>query len=337
MIKGVIMSTGKMKVLVVSGFLGAGKTTWIKMLIDHNPVRGKLALIESDFGEVNVDGALMEGEPLSLYELTAGCICCSLRGNFRDAVRAVAAAASPELLLIEPSGVAMASDVLSALKEPEEAGLCEVKGVVTLVDGEAAPMYIHNFWMFYKDQLKEADAVFVRSCPEGQESFLQKLLAEHAKKAEFFMKDWDEKEVSAWVKGFIGEGSVEEDQTFQYLGSVTADHEHEHEHDHEHDHDHEHEHDHDHEEEVLQQSIVTVDFPDESVESFKRKLRGLMVRYSLIRAKGIIRIGGKPVLLQGTPGSLLIKGTDKEPTGLVLIGSEKTEEAAGELSGASHG
>ena len=139
-IKGVIMSTGKMKVLVVSGFLGAGKTTWIKMLIDHNPVRGKLALIENDFGEVNVDGALMEGEPLSLYELTAGCICCSLRGNFRDAVRAVAAAASPELLLIEPSGVAMASDVLSALKEPEEAGLCEVKGVVTLVDGEAAPM-----------------------------------------------------------------------------------------------------------------------------------------------------------------------------------------------------
>lgn len=204
---------------------------------------------------------------------------------------------------------------------------------MTLVDGEAAPMYIHNFGMFYKDQLKEADAVFVRSCPEGQESFLQKLLAEHAKKAEFFMKDWDEKEVSAWVKGFIGEGSVEEDQTFQYLGSVTADHEHEHEHDH----DHEHEHDHDHEEEVLQQSIVTVDFPDESVESFKRKLRGLMVRYSLIRAKGIIRIGGKPVLLQGTPGSLLIKGTDKEPTGLVLIGSEKTEEAAGELSGASHG
>lgn len=114
--------------------------TWIKMLIDHNPVRGKLALIENDFGEVNVDGALMEGEPLSLYELTAGCICCSLRGNFGDAVRAVAAAASPELLLIEPSGVAMASDVLSALKEPEEAGLCEVKGVVTLVDGEAAPM-----------------------------------------------------------------------------------------------------------------------------------------------------------------------------------------------------
>ena len=319
MIKRVIMSTGKMKVLVVSGFLGAGKTTWIKMLIDHNPVRGKLALIENDFGEVNVDGALMEGEPLSLYELTAGCICCSLRGNFGDAVRAVAAAASPELLLIEPSGVAMASDVLSALKEPEEAGLCEVKGVVTLVDGEAAPMYIHNFGMFYKDQLKEADAVFVRRCPEGQESFLQKLLAEHAKKAKFFMKDWDEKEVSAWVKGFIGEGSVEEDQTFQYLGSVTADHEHEHEHDH----DHEHEHAHDHEEEVLQQPIVTVDFPDESVESFKRKLRGLMVRYSLIRAKGIIRIGGKPVLLQGTPGSLLIKGTDKEPTG--------------ELSGASHG
>lgn len=79
--------------------------------------------------------------------------------NFGDAVRAVAAAASPELLLIEPSGVAMASDVLSALKEPEEAGLCEVKGVVTLVDGEAAPMYIHNFGMFYKDQLKGADAV----------------------------------------------------------------------------------------------------------------------------------------------------------------------------------
>lgn len=155
-----------------------------------------------------MDGALMEGEPLSLYELTAGCICCSLRGNFGDAVRAVAAAASPELLLIEPSGVAMASDVLSALKEPEEAGLCEVKGVVTLVDGEAAPMYIHNFGMFYKDQLKEADAVFVRSCPEGQESFLQKLLAEHAKKAEFFMKDWDEKEVSAWVKGFIGKDQL---------------------------------------------------------------------------------------------------------------------------------
>ena len=238
------MSTGKMKVLVVSGFLGAGKTTWIKMLIDHNPVRGKLALIENDFGEVNVDGALMEGEPLSLYELTAGCICCSLRGNFGDAVRAVAAAASPELLLIEPSGVGKLSDVTRAVEGVAEHLDVQLSSFVTVADVNKVKMYMKNFGEFYDDQISHASCIILSRTQNATEEKIAAavaMLREKNPTATIVTTAWDALTGEQILKAM----STKDDFKAELIAmAAKANEEHAHE-DEEEEHEHHHHHDHD--------------------------------------------------------------------------------------------
>ena len=252
------MSTGKMKVLVVSGFLGAGKTTWIKMLIDHNPVRGKLALIENDFGEVNVDGALMEGEPLSLYELTAGCICCSLRGNFGDAVRAVAAAASPELLLIEPSGVGKLSDVTRAVEGVAETLPVLLNSFVTVADVNKVKMYMKNFGEFYDDQVSHASCIILSrtgNAGEDKVAAAVALLAEKNPTATIVTTDWTALTGAQIVSVMDGKRDLVAELLTEARAANEAhageeEHHHHHHHHDEDDHDHDHEHccHHDHDE-----------------------------------------------------------------------------------------
>ena len=145
------------RVVIISGFLGAGKTTLIRRLASLCWPGQKLALVENEFGEVGIDGAFLAQTGLAVRELTSGCICCSLAGDFTQALCELVSRFSPEIILIEPSGVAKLSEILRSV---QEAGL-ETACAVTVCDAELCRDYAESFGEFYLDQVKNADLMML--------------------------------------------------------------------------------------------------------------------------------------------------------------------------------
>ena len=236
------------KVDIISGFLGAGKTTFIKELISKVFKDEKVVLIENEFGEIGIDSGFMKEAGIEVTEMNSGCICCTLVGDFAEALKQVADTYSPDRIIIEPSGVGKLSDVTAAVERMSgEAGL-EVNSAITVVDGKKAQMYMKNFGEFYSDQLENASTVVVSRTQMIDEAKLSKVLAmiqEHNPSATVITTPWDE------LSGDTIRGALEH-QTLPM-------HEHHHEHNehHHHDHDehcgcghdhHHHDHKHDHDE-----------------------------------------------------------------------------------------
>ena len=262
------------KVDIISGFLGAGKTTFIKELISKVFKDEKVVLIENEFGEIGIDSGFMKEAGIEVTEMNSGCICCTLVGDFAEALKQVADTYSPDRIIIEPSGVGKLSDVTAAVERMSgEAGL-EVNSAITVVDGKKAQMYMKNFGEFYSDQLENASTVVVSRTQMIDEAKLSKVLAmiqEHNPSATVITTPWDE------LSGDTIRGALEH-QTLpmhehhhehnehhhhdhdEHCGCGHDHHHHDHEHDHDehhhhdhdehcgcgHDHDHEHGHDHDH-------------------------------------------------------------------------------------------
>ena len=147
------------KVDVISGFLGAGKTTLIKKLYGEIFKTEKVVLIENEFGEIGIDGAFLKESGVEIKEINSGCICCSLVGDFSTSMKEVVEKFSPERIIIEPSGVGKLSDILKAI-EDVDAGL-EINVCVTVVDGGKCKMYHKNFGEFYNDQVENANVIVV--------------------------------------------------------------------------------------------------------------------------------------------------------------------------------
>ena len=147
------------KVDVISGFLGAGKTTLIKKLYNDVFKTEKVVLIENEFGEIGIDGAFLKDSGVEIKEINSGCICCSLVGDFSSSMKEVVEKFSPERIVIEPSGVGKLSDILKAI-ETVDADL-KVNVCVTVVDGGKCKMYHKNFGEFYNDQVENANVVVV--------------------------------------------------------------------------------------------------------------------------------------------------------------------------------
>ena len=148
-----------LKIDIVSGFLGAGKTTFIKRLLNTKITNEKLVLIENEFGEVSVDSDFLADAKIDIKELSQGCICCSLAGDFASSLNEVIERFNPERILIEPSGVGKLSDVKNAISE---AGLAEyLNSFVCIVDAVRAKMYAKNFGEFFADQIKNASTVIL--------------------------------------------------------------------------------------------------------------------------------------------------------------------------------
>lgn len=144
------------KIDIISGFLGAGKTTLIKKLLDSDLKKERLAIIENEFGEVSIDGDLLKGTNIDIKEINSGCICCSLVGDFKDAIREIVKKYSPDRIIIEPSGVAKLTDIVKSCKEIDSV---EVNNTYTVVDVINYKTYLDNFGEFYKDQIKKADTI----------------------------------------------------------------------------------------------------------------------------------------------------------------------------------
>lgn len=231
------------KVDIFSGFLGAGKTTLIKKLIEEAYKGEQVVLIENEFGEIGIDGGFLKDAGVEINEMNSGCICCSLVGDFGKALEKVLDQFHPDRILIEPSGVGKLSDIIQAV---EDLNLDHVKlnGFTTIVDAKKAKIYMKNFGEFYNNQVEHASSIILSHTAGMDEEKLEKvvkLLREHNEHAVIITTDWDDLDGKQILAAMERRDTIEE-----ALHHLEEEHEHEHHHHHDHhDHDHEH-HDHDH-------------------------------------------------------------------------------------------
>ncbi len=267
------------KIDIFSGFLGAGKTTLIKKLIRESFQGQQVVLIENEFGEIGIDGGFLEESGIKINELNAGCICCSLVGDFREALRKVVDQYHPDRILIEPSGVGKLSDVTRAVEAVAEHLDVELSSFVTVADVNKVKLYMKNFGEFYNDQVSHASCILLsrtRGADAGKVAAAVALLREKNPTATIVTTPWDD-----LTGGQILEAMSQKDDFVAQLLAMAAeanaahahedeDEEHEHHHHHHYDengvcscghhhhdgdeddedeHEHHHHHDHEHEEE----------------------------------------------------------------------------------------
>ena len=179
------------KIDIFSGFLGAGKTTLIKKLIKEAYAGQKIVLIENEFGEIGIDGGFMKEAGVVVNELNSGCICCSLTGDFREALKEVIERFEPDRILIEPSGVGKLSDVITAVLSVE--GI-QLNGLTTVADANKAKMYIKNFGEFFTNQVEYAACIILSRTHDISEAKLEtclELIRQYNKDATIITTDWD--------------------------------------------------------------------------------------------------------------------------------------------------
>ena len=235
------------KVDIISGFLGAGKTTFIKKLIEEVFAGEQLVLIENEFGEIGIDGGFLKDAGVEITEMNSGCICCTLVGDFSKALKEVLEKYHPDRIIIEPSGVGKLSDVAKAIEGMKVDNDIVIDGKLTVVDGKKAKLYMQNFGEFYNNQVEYASTIIVSRTQMMNDKQIEEcvhLLREKNEHAPIISTPWDELGKEAIMRAFNQETEIAE----------FLEHEHHH-HDHDdecdcgcHDHEHEHHH-HDHDEE----------------------------------------------------------------------------------------
>ena len=240
------------KIDILSGFLGAGKTTLIKKLIAEAYQGEKLVLIENEFGEIGIDGGFMKDAGVEVTEMNSGCICCSLVGDFGTALKKVIVDYAPDRVIIEPSGVGKLSDVMKAVEDAKQDADVVINSATTVVDVAKCKMYMKNFGEFFNNQVESAGTIVLsrtQNVPEKKVNDTVAMLREHNKDAAIITTPWDD------IDGKVILDAMEHANTLDKLikeaVEIARKHEEEHHHhDHDHDHDHEeHEHHHDHEHE----------------------------------------------------------------------------------------
>ena len=252
------------KIDIISGFLGAGKTTLIKKLLKDAFKGEQVVLIENEFGEIGIDGGFLKEAGIEIREMNSGCICCSLVGDFGASLKEVISKYHPDRILIEPSGVGKLSDVIKAVQGvAEETGLV-LNSYTTVVDAKKCKMYMRNFGEFFNNQVEYAGAIIMSRTDivdEAKAQAAMELLREINPKAAIITTPIEKLEGAKILEVMEHPVSLEqemmEEEVFPECGHVHEHGHHHHDHDHEehehhHDHDHEehehHHHDHDHEE-----------------------------------------------------------------------------------------
>ena len=244
------------KIDIVSGFLGAGKTTLIKKLLAEAFPGEKLVLIENEFGEISIDGGFLKESGVQISEMSAGCICCSLVGDFHKALKDVQAQFHPDRILIEPSGVGKLSDVIVAVQNTaDETDDMKLNSFVTVADATKVKVYMKNFGEFYNNQIESAGTIILSRTQKMSQEKLESavsMLREKNPDAAILTTPWDQLDGKT-ILAAIEKVSLADELLAKMRSEHEADeaeHEHAHEeHEHHHDHDHEeHEHHHDHDE-----------------------------------------------------------------------------------------
>lgn len=346
------------KVDIFSGFLGAGKTTLIKKLLEEAYKGEKIVLIENEFGEIGIDGGFLKDSGIEINEMNSGCICCSLVGDFGKALRQVTEQFSPDRILIEPSGVGKLSDIIDAVRNlhMEEVSL---NGFTTVVDAGKAKLYMKNFGEFFNNQIEHASSIILSHTSKISEDKLSKaveIIKEHNPHAVIITTEWDKLTGKQILSAIERKDTIEE--ALHYLEEEHhLDHEHYHDHEH-HDHEHRdqcdhgahHEHDHDdhqcccghdhhhhHADEVFSSIGIetTQKFTQEEIQKSLEALENEHDYGFVLRAKGIVEApDGSWIHFDYVPGEPDVRTGGAEVTGrLCIIGSEIKEDKVKELFG----
>ena len=238
------------KVDIFSGFLGAGKTTLIKKLIAEGYDTKNIVLIENEFGEIGVDTGFLRESGIKINEMVAGCICCTLVGDFGKALNEVIEQYDPDRILIEPSGVGKLSDVIIAVQDLKNDKI-ELNGFTTVVDAKRYKMYMENFGEFFSNQVEHASSIFLshqQSMTSAELDEVVKDIRTLNKTAQVVTTDWDQLSGAKMLEVMESDKTLnaELDKLREEAYEELEAHEHEHEHDHDHDHEHEHHHHHHH-------------------------------------------------------------------------------------------
>lgn len=236
------------KVTIISGFLGAGKTTFIKKLLEQVYAGQKVVLIENEFGEIGIDGGFLKDAGIQITEMNSGCICCSLVGDFGKALIKVSKEYAPDRIIIEPSGVGKLSDVVAAVERvKDEAGL-ELDCFLTVADATKAKMYMKNFGEFYNDQIEHAGTIVLSRTQNMDAAKLEAsvaLIRDKNAEAAIITTPWDELNGEQIVSALERKSLM--DELLKEALEHSAEHHHDDDDEDEDEHEHEHHHHHHHE------------------------------------------------------------------------------------------
>lgn len=328
------------KVDIFSGFLGAGKTTLIKKLIKEAYGDEKIVLIENEFGEIGVDKGFLKNTGIQINEMTAGCICCTLVGDFGRALNEVIEKYSPERILIEPSGVGKLSDVIIAVQDLHNDRIC-LNGFTTVVDAKKCRMYMENFGEFYKNQVEHASSIILSHTKGMSEDELDEcvsMLRALNEEASIVTTDWDDisgakiLEIMEQKKTLSAELDHLREEAYAEEAEHEAEHHHDHEeHEHHHDHDehekHEHHHHH-HGEGHHHADDVFDEFGVETAHKYTEKeLTNVLVALQdddkcgqVLRSKGIVEDeNGGWLEFDYVPGEPEVRKGEPETTGMICV------------------
>ena len=349
------------KVDIISGFLGAGKTTLIKKLIQEVFAGQKIVLIENEFGEIGIDGGFLKDAGINITEMNSGCICCSLVGDFGKALREVTQKFSPDRIIIEPSGVGKLSDVRKAVEDAaEEAGLV-LNALTTVADASKIKMYMKNFGEFYNDQIESAATIILsrtQKLSEEKQMKAAEMIREKNPAATVVTTPWDELSGAQILHAMEGTDVLAQmllkeahEHHHEHDEECGCGHEHHHEHDedcncghehhHEHDEDcscgHEHHHSHHHADEVFTSwgRETPRKYAKDEVERILKTLSDSEDYGIVLRAKGMVPCeDGSWIHFDMVPGEYEIRSGAADYTGrLCVIGSKLQEKALAELFG----
>lgn len=339
------------KIDIYSGFLGAGKTTLIKKMIQEAYSGQKLVLIENEFGQIGIDGGFLQEAGINITEMNSGCICCSLVGDFGKALTQVISEYAPDRVIIEPSGVGKLSDVIAAVKKVTDHEV-SIGYTAAVVDAGKVKVYMKNFGEFYNNQIETADTIFLSRTDTIAQQKLETavaMLREHNPHATIVTTPWDQLTGAQMAEAMEGKASVAADLEELEHGHhhhhhdehCCCGHDHDHEHHHDehcscgHDHDHEHHHHH-HADEVFTSwgTETTAKFTVADIENALRKLDSREYGF-VLRAKGIVAgQDGKWIHFDYVPGEADVRIGSAAITGkLCVIGSDLDEADIATLFG----
>lgn len=334
------------KIDIVSGFLGAGKTTLIKKMLQEAYQGEKLVLIENEFGEISIDGGFLKDAGVQISEMSSGCICCSLVGDFGKALKEVQEQFHPDRILIEPSGVGKLSDVIRAVENvAAENDAMELNSFITVADGTKCKVYMKNFGEFFNNQVESAGTIILSRTQKMTEEKLAAavaLLREHNTEAVIITTPWEQitgaqilsaMEKNSLVKEMLEEDDDDDDDDDD--DECCHDHE-----EHHHHHDHEHgeccHHHHHHADEVFTSwgEETPKNFSQSDIERILTALDSGSYG-AILRAKGIVPAGdGKWLHFDYVPEEHDVRFGSADYTGrLCVIGSQLDEKKLKELFG----
>lgn len=322
------------KIDIISGFLGAGKTTFIRKMLSGVLKGQKIVLIENEYGEVGIDGGFLKDSGIQITEMNSGCICCTLVGDFAKSLDEVITKYNPDRIIIEPSGVGKLSDVMKSVIDMEKTHDVKLNGLVTVVNALKASKQMKAFGEFFNNQIEYATTVILsrtQNANDEQLEFCTTQIQNLNPKAAVITTAWDDITSEQILKVIEGQENLQMKLLAEHKAS---------EHDHEHHHDHEghecchHEHGHHHADDVF------TSWGKETPHKFERsKIEEVLKKFvdsdNILRAKGMVEgTDGKWIYFDMVPGDYELRDGQPDYTGrLCVIGTDIHEDELEELFG----